>query len=122
MTFGDGTYFKTLTSLDVVGHELVHGVTASTAGLVYAGEPGGLNESMSDIFGTMIEFYKRGGGGSTIGNVGGNWTLGEQLHVKPLRYLTKPSNDGKSRDAWSSDLYQLDVHYSSGPMNRGFTF
>ncbi len=122
MTYGDGTGFTTLTALDVAGHELSHGVCARTANLVYCGESGGLNEANSDIFGTLIEFYARGGSGASIGNTGGNWTIGEQLSSTPLRYLYKPSLDGRSPDAWSASLGSLDVHYSSGPMNRCFYF
>jgi len=122
MTYGDGTSFTTLTALDVAGHEMSHGVCARTANLTYSGESGGLNESNSDIFGTMIEFYARGGSGATIGNTGGNWTIGEQLSSTPLRYMYKPSLDGASKDVWSSTLGSLDVHYSSGPMNRCFYF
>ena len=122
MTYGDGSSFSTLTALDVAGHELSHGVCARTANLVYCGESGGLNEANSDIFGTLIEFYARGGSGATIGNTGGNWTIGEQLSSTPLRYLYKPSLDGRSPDVWSSSLASLDVHYSSGPMNRCFYF
>jgi Zn-dependent metalloprotease len=125
MTYGDGSSFLTLTSLDVAGHEMTHGVTSRTAGLTYRGESGGLNESMSDIFGTMAEFY-RGSTGNTIPATGGNWTIGEQLATPsfptPLRYMYKPSLDGHSPDAWSSTLKRLDVHYSSGPMNRCFYF
>ncbi|HJW73425.1 MAG TPA: M4 family metallopeptidase [Geothrix sp.] len=122
MTYGDGSSFTTLTALDVAGHEMSHGVCARTANLTYSGESGGLNESNSDIFGTMIEFYARGGSGATIGNTGGNWTIGEQLASTPLRYMYKPSLDGSSPDAWSSTVGSLDVHYSSGPMNRCFYF
>ena len=122
MTYGDGTSFTTLTALDVAGHEMSHGVTSRTANLTYSGESGGLNEANSDIFGTMIEFYARGGSGATIGNTGGNWTIGEQLATNPLRWMYKPSLDGASPDAWSSTIGSLDVHYSSGPMNRCFYF
>ena len=122
MTYGDGSSFTTLTALDVAGHEMSHGVCANTANLNYSGESGGLNEANSDIFGTMVEFYARGGSGATIGNTGGNWTIGEQLASTPLRYMYKPSLDGSSPDAWSSTLKNLDVHYSSGPMNRCFYF
>lgn len=125
MTYGDGNSFLTLTCMDVAGHEMTHGVTSRTANLAYRGESGGLNESMSDIFGTMAEFYK-GSTGSTIPTTGGNWTIGEQLATPsfnhPLRYMYKPSLDGKSPDAWSKNLKRLDVHYSSGPMNRCFYF
>jgi Zn-dependent metalloprotease len=125
MTYGDGSSFLTLTSMDVAGHEMTHGVTSREANLTYRGESGGLNESMSDIFGTMAEFY-RGSTGSTIPATGGNWTIGEQLATPafnhPLRYMYKPSLDGASPNAWSSTLKRLDVHYSSGPMNRCFYF
>ncbi|MEU4090241.1 M4 family metallopeptidase, partial [Streptomyces aureus] len=58
MTYGDGTSSThALTSLDVAGHEMSHGVTSNTAGLNYTGESGGLNEATSDIFGTGVEFY-----------------------------------------------------------------
>jgi len=122
MTYGDGNVFTTLTSIDVAGHEMAHGVTSRTAGLIYSGESGGLNESMSDINGTMVEFYSRGGSGSTIGNTGGTWTIGEQLRTAPLRYMYKPSKDGSSKDAWYSGIGSIDVHYSSGPLNRAFYF
>ncbi len=122
MTYGDGSAFTVLTSIDVAGHEMTHGVTSRTANLTYSGESGGLNESMSDIHGTMVEFYARGGSGSTIGETGGNWLIGEQLSATPLRYMIKPSKDGSSPNAWSATLKNIDVHYSSGPMNRAFYF
>ncbi|EPX57522.1 hypothetical protein D187_009796 [Cystobacter fuscus DSM 2262] len=127
MNYGDGTYpepygFKSVVSLDVAGHELSHGVMSQTAALIYSGEPGGLNEANSDIFGTMTEFWVRGGQGDTIGDTGGDWTIGEQLSDSPLRYMYKPSLDGASEDAWSPGLDAIDVHYSSGPMNRAFFF
>ena len=122
MTYGDGRSLTVLTSIDVAGHEMTHGVTSRTANLTYSGESGGLNEAMSDIHGTMVEFYSRGGSGATIGNTGGNWDIGEQLMAKPLRYMIKPSKDGQSRDAWSNTLGSIDVHFSSGPLNRAFYF
>ncbi|MBS1767702.1 MAG: M4 family metallopeptidase [Acidobacteria bacterium] len=128
MTFGDGSQFTTLTSVDVAGHEMSHGVCANdgTGGLNYSGESGGLNESNSDCMGTMVEFYDLGGGeaagSTTIPATGGNWTIGEQLSSTPLRYMYKPSLDGSSPDAWSSSIGSLDVHYSSGPGNRMFYF
>ncbi|GLH70547.1 hypothetical protein GETHPA_20800 [Geothrix rubra] len=132
MTFGDGSQFKSLESVDVAGHEMSHGVCATSVpgGLTYSGESGGLNESNSDIFGTMVEFYDLGGGeaanATTIPATGGNWTIGEQLETAsfptPLRYMYKPSKDGTSPDAWSSTIGSLDVHYSSGPGNREFYF
>src|SRR5262249_25511636 len=118
MTYGDGSMFKVLTSLDVAGHEMTHGVTASTAKLVYSGEWGGLNEPMSDITASLRESSVRGpgmGSGGTIGDTGGNFLIGDQLAATPLRWMYKPSKDGQSRDAWSSGIGGIDVHYSSGP-------
>ena len=126
MTFGDGDRFKSLEPLDVIGHEVSHGVCSATANLEYFGESGGLNEANSDIQGTLVEFHARGGLGPRIGDQGGNWLVGEQLetrrHPAPIRYMYKPSKDGKSPDAWSCDLEGLNVHRSSGPMNRCFFF
>jgi len=56
---GDGVIFNGFTDeLDVVGHELTHGVTQYSANLDYQGESGALNESVSDCFGSMIKQYK----------------------------------------------------------------
>ena len=124
MTYGDGSAFTTLTALDVAGHEVTHGVTSVAAGLVYSGESGGLNESMSDIHGTMVEYYTLGNGTTTVPATatGADFLIGEDLRATPLRYMDRPSRDGQSRDAWSSTLGSIDVHYSSGPMNRAFYF
>ncbi|MGR8930002.1 MAG: Ig-like domain-containing protein [Gammaproteobacteria bacterium] len=128
ITYGDGTKLQTLTSLDVAAHEFSHGVCMTSAGLIYNGESGGLNEANSDIMGAMAEFYARGanGKGNVIPDTGGTWTQGEQIttpaYPLKMRFLYKPSKDGKSADAWSPTLKNLDVHYSSGPMNRAFYF
>ena len=53
---GDGTLFNRFTiALDVIGHELTHGVTGATAKLVYSNQPGALNESVSDVFGSLVK-------------------------------------------------------------------
>ena len=55
---GDGRLFVEFTrSLDVTGHELTHGVTQYTANLAYQGQSGALNESVSDVFGSLIKQY-----------------------------------------------------------------
>jgi len=128
ITYGDGTKLQTLTALDVAAHEFAHGVCMTSAGLIYNKESGGLNEANSDIMGAMAEFYMRGanGKGSVIPDTGGTWTQGEQITTPAfplkMRFLYKPSKDGKSADAWSPTLQNLNVHYSSGPMNRAFYF
>jgi hypothetical protein len=125
MYIGDGSSFYSLGSVDVIGHEMGHGVTAATSNLAYYGESGGLNESNSDINGEMTEAYARGGGtGTTIPATGNDWMMGKEISKssEPLRWMYKPSKDGYSADAWSSSLGNLDVHYSSGPNNRMFYF
>jgi Zn-dependent metalloprotease len=60
MVYGDGDaqLFKRFTiAVDVIGHELTHGVTAYSAGLIYQGQPGALNESISDVFGSLVKQY-----------------------------------------------------------------
>lgn len=55
---GDGELFNRFTiSIDVMGHELTHGVTEDEAQLVYFFQPGALNESMSDVFGSLVKQY-----------------------------------------------------------------
>ncbi|WP_371662694.1 M4 family metallopeptidase [Streptomyces sp. NBC_00280] len=119
MTYGDGEgNVNPLTSLDVAGHEMTHGVTANTAGLNYSGESGGLNEATSDIFGTAVEFYAANS--SDVGD----YLIGEKIDINgdgsPLRYMDQPSKDGGSANYWSSTVKNLDVHYSSGPANHFF--
>jgi len=119
MTYGDGEgNVNPLTSLDVAGHEMSHGVTSNTAGLNYSGESGGLNEATSDIFGTGVEFY------ANNSNDVGDYLIGEEIDINgdgtPLRYMDKPSKDGGSADSWSSTVGNKDVHYSSGVANHFF--
>ncbi|WP_328719333.1 M4 family metallopeptidase [Streptomyces sp. NBC_00247] len=119
MTYGDGSgNAAPLTSLDVAAHEMSHGVTAATAGLVYSGESGGLNEATSDIFAAGVEFYS-----NTTADPG-DYLVGEKININgdgtPLRYMDKPSKDGGSYDSWYSGIGNADVHYSSGPANHFF--
>ncbi|WP_426209541.1 M4 family metallopeptidase [Massilia sp. TWP1-3-3] len=126
MFIGDGgTGFNSLGSIDVIGHEMGHGVTDATSGLIYDGESGGLNESNSDITGEMVEAYARAGGtGTSIPATGNDWMMGKEIAKdgQPLRWLYKPSLDGSSPNAWSSSISGIDVHLSSGPNNRMFYF
>jgi Zn-dependent metalloprotease len=126
MYIGDGgTSFNNLGSIDVIGHEMGHGVTDATSNLTYSGESGGLNESNSDINGEMVEAYGRAGGtGSLIPATGNDWVMGSEISKsgQPLRWMYKPSKDGRSPNAWTSTLGTLNVHYSSGPNNRMFYF
>jgi len=119
MTYGDGDgrSFSTLVSLDVAGHEMSHGVTARTAALVYSGESGGLNESTSDIFGTMVEYYANNAADA------GDYLIGEKITLygnRWLRNMADPRADGYSIDHYSQMTSSLDVHYSSGLANKFF--
>lgn len=82
MVFGPGF----ASAIDVVGHEMTHGVITREADLIYADEPGAVNEALADLFGTLIEFDTLGGGG--------NWVIGEGLPgftlTKPLRSMANP--------------------------------
>ena len=119
MTYGDGdgTNYGPLTSLDVAGHEMSHGVTENTAGLTYSGESGGLNEATSDIFGTMVEFF------ANNANDPGDYLIGEEFGLKKhagFRRMDNPIADGSSPNCYSAGTKNLDVHYSSGVGNHFF--
>ncbi|WP_238431864.1 M4 family metallopeptidase [Streptomyces cavernae] len=119
MTYGDGRdNANPLTSLDVAAHEMTHGVTSTTANLIYAGESGGLNEATSDIMAAAVEFFANNGKDTP------DYEVGELIDINgdgtPLRYMDQPSKDGLSQDYWSTATNQLDPHYSSGVANHFF--
>lgn len=123
MTYGDGdgVSFSPLVSLDVAGHEMTHGVTSATAGLIYSKQSGGLNEAMSDIFGTMVEFYASTHGAAKTPN----YLIGEDVYTPAipgdaLRYMDNPTRDGYSIDTFYDYYDGIDVHYSSGIANNAF--
>jgi Zn-dependent metalloprotease len=137
---GDGVIFDRFTkSLDVIGHELTHGVTQYTAGLKYESQSGALNEHFSDVFGTLVKQWSlKQNNPSTAG-----WLIGEGLfkpsiNGKALRSMSDPGtayNDpasGLGKDpqpAHMNDYKQLPnteagdyggVHINSGIPNRAF--
>ncbi|MFJ1969575.1 M4 family metallopeptidase [Streptomyces sp. NPDC087903] len=123
MTYGDGLDDKRpLTELDIAAHEMTHGVTSATAGLIYTGESGGLNEATSDIMGTAVEFFADSPADTP------DYQIGELADVrgtgKPLRYMDQPSKDasakGTSQDYWTTGTKKLDPHFSSGVANHFF--
>jgi len=90
-TVADGSLQSYSVGLDVVAHEMFHGVTDGTARLQYAGEPGALNESYSDIFGILISNYH------TADRKQWNWDVGETLpntHL-PARSIQNPRAHGQ---------------------------
>jgi Zn-dependent metalloprotease len=119
MTYGDGaSNQRPLVSLDVAGHEMSHGVTEALAGLIYSGDAGGINESTSDIFGNLVEFY------ANTSADPGDYLVGEKINIRgngtPLRYMHDPDTDGVSYNCWSSAVPNADPHYSSGVGNHFF--
>jgi Thermolysin metallopeptidase, alpha-helical domain/Thermolysin metallopeptidase, catalytic domain len=120
--YGDGAVvFKALSkALDVVAHEWTHGVTDTTADLIYADESGGLNEATSDIMGAVVESYNNAWVVDTD-----TWKIGEDI-IKPLfgtalRFMDNPPADGASIDDYADYFAGIDVHYSSGIANKAFT-
>lgn len=116
MTYGDGdTFFYPLSGdVDVVAHEVHHGYTSFHSDLIYSGESGGMNESFSDIAGTVAEHYSEGDAA--------DWDLGGDIFQEPgaaLRYMCDPTADGVSIDHYS-DYAGQDVHYTSGIGNKAF--
>ena len=123
MTYGDGdgTTFTPLVTLDICGHEMTHGVTQNTANLTYLGESGALNEAVSDIFGSMVERYKRGESANT-------WLIGEDAYTPAtagdaLRYMNNPTRGNQPDYYPNRYLGSADnggVHKNSGIANYAF--
>ncbi|SOE09387.1 Zn-dependent metalloprotease [Streptomyces sp. 2323.1] len=130
MLYGDGdgnTFTKPLVVLDVTGHELTHGVVDATAKLRPTrvdeelnqyGEPGALNESLADIFGSAVEFSTNNPKNPP------NYLMGEKLGLRQkfLRRLDKPSLDKLEGtvDYWSKAAYDTEVHAGSGISSHAF--
>ena len=132
---GDGQYFNRFTiAIDVIGHELTHGVTANQANLVYHDQPGALNESISDVFGSMVKQYAQSPQ-QTAANA--DWLIGAGLftsavHGVALRSMKNPGTayDDKvlGKDPQPADMANYvtttndngGVHINSGIPNRAF--
>jgi len=115
---GDGTTFSPLTTVDICGHEMTHGVTERTANLTYASESGALNESWSDIMGSMVELYSDGGAVSA-----NTWKIGEDSYTPgtagdALRSMSNPNSVGDP-DHYSVRIYQGACTPSSSNDNCG---
>ena len=132
---GDGKLFGSFTKcVDVVGHELTHGVTQFTAALDYHDQSGALNESMSDVFGIMI---KQAVHNQTA--AASDWLIGEGIfipkagtHRKALRSMEAPGTAyddpelgkdpqvGNMKDYVKGSDDNGGVHINSGIPNRAF--
>ncbi|WP_426749545.1 M4 family metallopeptidase [Myxococcus sp. Y35] len=124
---GDGETFGSLTTLDIAGHEIAHGLTERTAGLQYRNESGALNEAISDIMGVGVEWYAS----QRNEAVKFDWTVGEDTYTPNngddtdgLRDLSNPSSDGMSPDHYSKRYTGWQdnggVHINSGIPNNAF--
>ncbi|MFD1713209.1 M4 family metallopeptidase [Amnibacterium flavum] len=130
---GDGEIFRRFTvSLSVIGHELAHGVTQFSADLPYQGQSGALNESVSDVFGSLVEQHSRQ---QTAAEA--SWLIGEGLFTdavegRALRSMSAPGtaydDDVLGRDPQPAHMdFFVDtlednggVHINSGIPNRAF--
>jgi Zn-dependent metalloprotease len=129
MFFGDGdgqTLTDTTAGVDVVGHELTHGVTQYTANLTYSGQSGALNESVSDVFGIMIKQRALG-----VDSTQSDWLIGAEI-VGPalapaLRSMKAPGTANKYDNQPATMDHYLrttsdngGVHTNSGIPNHAF--
>jgi Zn-dependent metalloprotease len=130
---GDGQIFDRFTRcLDVIGHELTHGVTQYEAALEYQGQPGAINESISDVFGSLIKQYKLN---QTVDKA--DWLIGEGLFTKKvkgvaLRSMKEPgsayddptigkdSQPGHMKNYVNTSSDNGGVHTNSGIPNHAF--
>ncbi|RDC48874.1 peptidase M4 family protein, partial [Acinetobacter sp. RIT592] len=115
MSYGDGnkTTENAFTAAnDVVAHEITHGVTSSSADLVYQYQPGALNESFSDVFGYFVD--------------SDDWQMGEDLYKTPgeaIRDLQDPTKHGQPANMKDYKNYSIyydrgGVHINSGIPNK----
>jgi len=128
---GDGVIFKSFTvSVDVIGHELTHGVTQHECNLVYQAQSGALNESMSDVFGSLIKQWVLH---QTADQA--DWLIGDGLlaHGGALRSMKAPGSAYKNDPNIGDDPQPADmsgyvdteddnggVHLNSGIPNHAF--
>lgn len=131
---GDGIIFQRFTkSLDVIGHELSHGVVSFTSNLRYFAQPGALNEHFADVFGALVRQWK---GGEKA--VSANWVVGAEIMVpaatrRGIRDMEFPGTAYKNdpdlgtdpQPATMAKIYTgprdlRGVHINSGIPNRAF--
>lgn len=130
---GDGTVFTEFTGpLDVTGHELTHGVTQYTANLEYYGQSGALNESLSDVYGSLIKQWHLGQTADQADWLIGQGLLADGINGIALRSMKEPGTAyddpqlGKDPQPAHMDHYvetyrdNGGVHINSGIPNRAF--
>ncbi len=117
VVYGSGNNTITpFTTPDISGHEFTHGLIQKTAGLQYSGEPGIINEAISDMLGVALENF--------IDSTQDNWLIGE-LTGLPLRSLMNPSDYNQPASYHGVNWYygtgdQGGVHINSGFLNKWY--
>jgi Zn-dependent metalloprotease len=130
---GDGVIFQRFTiALDVIAHELTHGVTQFTAQLAYQDQSGALNESMSDVFGSMVKQWALG---QSVDQA--DWLIGAAIMApgfkgRALRDMANPGTayddprlgkdpqPGDMKDYVQTEADNGGVHTNSGIPSRAF--
>jgi len=135
MVFGDGdgqVFNRFTSSLTVIGHELTHGVTQFTANLTYEGQSGAINESLSDVFGSLVEQRALGQSAAEAGWLVGEGLFTAQVQGVALRSLKAPgtayNDDVLGKDPQPANMAGYieteddngGVHLNSGIPNRAF--
>jgi Zn-dependent metalloprotease len=125
MFFGDGdgqVLTQTTAGIDVIGHELTHGVTQFEANLVYSGQSGALNESVSDVFGIQVKQQALGQDVTTS-----DWLIGADIvgpALRPALRSMKEPGKANPHDDQPADMDGYvdggDVHTNSGIPNHAF--
>jgi hypothetical protein len=135
MVFGDGDgkiFGRFTASLDVIGHELTHGIVEHSAALIYTGQSGALNESVADVFGVLVAQFQAKQAAAEA-----DWLIGAELLLPGvagtgLRNMLYPGtayDDPRlGKDPQPADMSHFvqtrddngGVHYNSGIPNRAF--
>src|SRR5436305_4785888 len=130
---GDGRIFNRFTlAVDVIGHELTHGVTQHTAALAYSQQSGALNESVSDAFGSLVKQYAKKQSTADADWLIGSGLLAKGIHGEALRSMKAPGTayddpvlgkdpqPGHMKDYVDTVADNGGVHTNSGIPNHAF--
>jgi hypothetical protein len=135
LLLGAGSYpgnpkgLQSLTDIDVIAHELLHGVvyfTSKFQGTGITQEELTLDEATADFFAPLVTAWAARAPGAAVDKIpdaGVVWQIGANVgHGTPQRWLDKPSRDQRSVDAWFDGVGFMDAHFGVGPVNRALYF
>ncbi len=130
---GDGELFNRFTiALDIIAHELTHGVIQHEAALVYADQAGALNESLADVFGSLVKQHRLGQDVESADWLIGAGLFTDRVEGQALRSMAAPGTayddpllgrdpqPGHMRDFVETQDDNGGVHINSGIPNRAF--